>query len=77
MDFVFIAYHREHEAPIAASHDWDKLVQLIMDYFGPEVKQITWKATPSNFPTRYQGYFQFEDEDNDIGTVMVYETDFR
>lgn len=77
MDFIFVAYHKEYEVPIAASHDWDKLVQLILDYFGPKGKQISWKSSPGNFPDGYQGYFQFEDEDGDISTVMVYETDFK
>jgi hypothetical protein len=42
MNYINVAYHEQYSKPIAASHDWNTLIDLMDDYFGPESKRLGW-----------------------------------
>lgn len=77
MNWINVAYHKEYEKPIAASHDWNKLIELIREYFETSLSEITWHPYNSKYPDEYQGYFEHTDADGELHTIKVYEIDFK
>lgn len=77
MNWINVAYHKEYEKPIAASHDWNKLIELIREYFETSLSEITWHPYNPKYPDEYQGYFEHTDADGELHTVKVYEIDFK
>jgi hypothetical protein len=77
MDYINVAYHKEYEKPIAASHNWGGLIELICEYFGASFDGLKWNPYNSKYPDDYQGYFEYIDIDGELHTVRVYEVDFK
>jgi hypothetical protein len=76
-NWVYVAHHIEFNFPIAASYDWDKLIDVLDDYFGPEAKRLAWYPYDCKYPDDYQGYFEYKDYDEEIVKVKVYTVDFK
>jgi hypothetical protein len=77
MNYINVAYHKEYEKPIAASHNWGGLIELICEYLGASFDQIKWNAFNSKYPDDYQGYFEHTDIDGEVHIIKVYEVDFK
>ena len=77
MNYTNVAIHDEYSRPIAASHDWSTLVDLMDDYFGPESKRLGWYVSNAKYPDEYVGYFEYRDDDGQIVKVKIYEVDFK
>jgi hypothetical protein len=77
MSFTHVAIHDEYSRPIAASHSWDTLLDLMDDYFGPESKRLGWYVSNAKYPDEYVGYFEYRDYDGEIVKVKIYEVDFK
>ena len=77
MNYTNVAFHEQYSRPIAASHDWDTLLDLMDDYFGPESKRLGWYVSNAKYPDAYVGYFEYRDFDNEIVKVKIYEVDFK
>jgi hypothetical protein len=77
MNYTNVAMIEEYAKPIAASCDWDALLDLIDDYFGPESKRLGWYVNNAKYPDEYCGYFEYRDSYGDVVEVKIYEVDFK
>ncbi len=77
MNYTNVAMVEEYAKPIAASCDWNALLDLMDDYFGPESKRLGWHVSNAKYPDAYVGYFEYRDFDNEIVKVKIYEVDFK
>jgi hypothetical protein len=77
MDYINVAYHKEFEKPIAVSHSWGGLIELICEYLGTSLDQLTFHPYNSKYPDEYQGYFEHTDVDGELHTIKAYEVDFK
>jgi len=77
MNYTNVAFHEQYSKPIAASHDWNTLIDLMDDFFGPESKRLGWYVSNAKYPDDYVGYFEYRDFDNEIVKVKIYEVDFK
>jgi len=77
MNYINVAYHKEYQHPIAASHNWGSLIELICEYFGCSYDDIKFNPHNAKYPDEYQGYFEYTDIDGEVHTVKVYEVDFK
>lgn len=74
---MYVAYHVEHELPIAACRDWEHLKKMIEEWMGESI--IKFHEYDSKYPDDYQGYFEFYIERNgqiETEKVKVYSVDF-
>lgn len=67
----------EYAKPIAASGNWENLLDLIDDYFGPESTRLGWYVNNPKYPDAYVGYFEYRDRYGDVVEVKIYEVDFK
>jgi hypothetical protein len=77
MNYTNVAMVEEYAKPIAASCDWNTLLDLVDDYFGPESKRLGWYVSNAKYPDAYVGYFEYKDSDDQIIKVKIYEVDFK
>ena len=77
MNYTNVAMVEEYAKPIAASCDWNTLLNLVDDYFGPESKRLGWYVSNAKYPDAYVGYFEYKDSDDQIIKVKIYEVDFK
>ena len=77
MNYTNVAMVEEYAKPIAASCDWNTLLDLMDDYFGPESKRLGWYVSNAKYPDAYVGYFEYRDSDGEIVKVKIYEVDFK
>jgi len=77
MNYTNVAMIEEYAKPIAASCNWDALLDLIDDYFGPESKRLGWYVSNTKYPDAYVGYFEYRDSYGDVVEVKIYEVDFK
>jgi len=77
MNYTNVAIVEEYAKPIAASGDWDTLLDLMDDYFGPESKRLGWYVSNAKYPDTYVGYFEYRDSYGDVVEVKIYEVDFK
>lgn len=77
MSYTNVAMVEEYAKPIAASGNWDTLLDLMDDYFGPESKRLGWYVSNAKYPDAYVGYFEYRDYDGEIVKVKIYEVDFK
>ena len=77
MNYINVAFHEQYSKPIAASHDWQTLIDLMDDYFGPEAKRLGWYVSNAKYPDAYVGYFEYRDFVDEIVKVKIYEVDFK
>ncbi len=77
MNYTNVAMIEEYAKPIAASCDWNTLLDLVDDYFGPESKRLGWYVSNAKYPDAYVGYFEYKDSDDQIIKVKIYEVDFK
>ncbi len=77
MNYTNVAMIEEYAKPIAASCDWNALLDLMDDYFGPESKRLGWHVSNAKYPDAYVGYFEYRDFDDEIVKVKIYEVDFK
>jgi hypothetical protein len=77
MSYTNVAMVEEYAKPIAASCDWDTLLDLMDDYFGPESKRLGWYVSNTKYPDAYVGYFEYRDSYGDVVEVKIYEVDFK
>ena len=78
MNYVNVAMIEGHMGAIAASHDWQSLIELIDEYFGPDSERLAWNVHNAKYPSEYAGYFEYRDgEDGKVYKVKVYEVDFK
>jgi hypothetical protein len=76
MTYINVAYHKQYELPIAASHSWEGIMSLIVEYIGGD-KELSWHPSNSKFPDSYEGYFEYTDSDGEIEQIKIYAVDFR
>jgi hypothetical protein len=50
MNYTNVAFHEQYSKPIAASHDWNTLIDLMDDFFGPESKRLGWYVSNAKYP---------------------------
>jgi hypothetical protein len=72
-----VAMAEEYNKPIVASSDWDNLIQLLDEYFGPEGQRLGWYVSNAKYPDAYVGYFEYKEFDGEIIKVKIYEVDFK
>jgi hypothetical protein len=77
MNYTNVAMVEEYAKPVAASCDWNTLLDLVDDYFGPESKRLGWYVSNAKYPDAYVGYFEYKDSDDQIIKVKIYEVDFK
>lgn len=77
MNYTNVAMVEEYAKPIAASCDWNTLLDLVDDYFGPESKRLGWYVSNAKYPDAYVGYFEYRDSYGDVVEVKIYEVDFK
>jgi hypothetical protein len=77
MNYTNVAMIEEYSKPIAASCDWNTLLDLVDDYFGPESKRLGWYVSNAKYPDAYVGYFEYREDDGEIVKVKIYEVDFK
>jgi hypothetical protein len=77
MNYTNVAMIEEYAKPIAASGDWDTLLDLMDDYFGPDSKRLGWYVSNSKYVDSYVGYFEYREDDGEIVKVKIYEVDFK
>ena len=77
MSYTNVAMIEEYAKPIAASCDWDTLLDLMDDFFGPESKRLGWYVSNAKYPDAYVGYFEYRDSYGDVVEVKIYEVDFK
>ena len=77
MNYTNVAMIEEYAKPIAASCDWNTLLDLVDDYFGPESKRLGWYVSNAKYPDTYVGYFEYRDSYGDVVEVKIYEVDFK
>jgi hypothetical protein len=77
MNYTNVAMIEESGRPIAASCDWNTLLDLMDDYFGPESKRLGWYVSNAKYPDAYVGYFEYREDDDQITKVKIYEVDFK
>ena len=77
MNYTNVAMVEEYAKPIAASCDWNTLLDLVDDYSGPESKRLGWYVSNAKYPDAYVGYFEYKDSDDQIIKVKIYEVDFK
>ena len=77
LNFINVAIIEEYSKPIATSHDWNSLLDLMDDYFGPEAKRLGWYISNAKYPDSYVGFFEYRDYDGEIVKVKIYEADFK
>jgi hypothetical protein len=77
MSYTNVAMIEEYAKPIAASGNWDNLLDLIDDYFGPESRRLGWYVSNPKYPDAYVGYFEYRDSYGDVVEVKIYEVDFK
>jgi hypothetical protein len=77
MNYTNVAMIEEYAKPIAASCDWNTLLDLVDDYFGPESKRLGWYVSNAKYPDTYVGYFEYKDSDDQIIKIKIYEVDFK
>jgi hypothetical protein len=77
MNYTNVAMVEEYARPIVASCDWNTLLDLMDDYFGPESKRLGWYVSNAKYPDAYVGYFEYKDSDDQIIKVKIYEVDFK
>lgn len=76
MSFTYVAYHVEHNIPIAASKDWNLLKSLIEEWMGSS--SVNFHQYDSKYPDDYQGYYEFQVEyegKHEVEKVKVYVVD--
>jgi hypothetical protein len=66
----------EDNKPIAASSNWNSLIELLNEYFGPDGEQLGWYVSNAKYPDAYVGYFEYKDFDGEIVKVKIYEVDY-
>jgi hypothetical protein len=77
MNYTNVAMIKEYAKPIAASGNWDNLLDLIDDYFGPESTRLGWYVSNAKYPDAYVGYFEYRDSYGEVVEVKIYEVDFK
>jgi hypothetical protein len=77
MNYTNVAMIEEYAKPIAASGNWDNLLDLIDDYFGPESTRLGWYVSNAKYPDAYVGYFEYRDSYGEVVEVKIYEVDFK
>jgi len=77
MNCTNVAMIEEYDKPIAASCDWNSLIELLDEYFGTEGKRLGWYVSNAKYPDAYVGYFEYKDFDGEIVKVKIYEVDFK
>lgn len=77
MDYTNVAIIENYIKPIAASCDWNSLIELLDEYFGPEGKRGGWFVSNAKYPDAYVGHFEYRDFDGEVLKVKIYEVDFK
>ena len=77
MNYTNVAIVEEYGRPVAVSCDWNTLLDLMDDYFGPESKRLGWYVSNAKYPDAYVGYFEYREDDGEIVKVKIYEVDFK
>jgi hypothetical protein len=77
MKYTNVAMIEQYTKPIAASCEWNSLIELLDEYFGPESKRLGWYVSNSKYPDDYVGYFEYKDFDGEVLKVKIYEVDFK
>jgi hypothetical protein len=77
MNYINVAITEDNNKPIAASSNWNSLIELLNEYYVPDGEQLGWYVNNAKYPDAYVGYFEYKDFDGEIVKVKIYEVDFK